>query len=192
MKALYSFTATRIMQEIRATILRRLYDQERKRPYSWIDAFNLAEELNLGKDEIEFHLNYLEEKGFIRYERVLGGGGIVRITALGIDAVENPNMFVNDAPFLQQLIIYGDVVNSTIMQAESIKIRNGLNKIAEQVDDAEIKQLIEELISESYQEKPDAGKIKEIFNKIKQKAPEIAEKIGPIVIKLLERWLNSS
>jgi len=118
--------------------------------------------------------------------------GLVRITALGIDAVENPELFVNQAPFLQQLIIYGDVVDSTIMQAESIKIRNGLNRIIEQVDDAEIKKLIEELIAESYQEKPDINKIKTVFNKIKQKAPEIAEKIYPIVLKLIERWLNSS
>jgi arginine deiminase len=90
------------------------------------------------------------------------------------------------------LIIYGNVVNSTILQAESVRIRNGLNRIIEQVDDAEIRKLIEELISESYQEKPDANKIKTVFNKIKQKAPEIAEKTSPIVIKLLERWLNSS
>ena len=182
------------MQEVRSAILKLLYDLERENPRAWTNEKSIAEELGLTLEEVVFHLEYLEQKGFIKYQRTLNGHGygLVRITALGIDAVENPDMFVKDAPFLQQLIIYGDVVNSTIMQAESIKIRNGLNKIAEQVDDAEIKQLIEELISESYQEKPDAGKIKEIFNKIKQKAPEIAEKIGPIVIKLLERWLNSS
>ncbi|RLI80783.1 hypothetical protein DRP04_07620 [Archaeoglobales archaeon] len=87
---------------------------------------------------------------------------MVNITTLGIDAIENPEQFVKNAPFLQQLIIYGDV-NSTILQAESIKIRNGLNRIIEQIDDAEIRKLIEELIAESYQEKPDANKIKANF-----------------------------
>ena len=87
---------------------------------------------------------------------------MVNITALGIDAIENPEQFVKNAPFLQQLIIYGDV-NSTILQAESIKIRNGLNRIIEQIDDAEIRKLIEELIAESYQEKPDTNKIKANF-----------------------------
>ena len=88
---------------------------------------------------------------------------MVNITTLGIDAIENPEQFVKNAPFLQQLIIYGNVVNSTILQAESIKIRNGLNRIIEQIDDAEIRKLIEELIAESYQEKPDANKIKANF-----------------------------
>ena len=87
---------------------------------------------------------------------------MVNITALGIDAIENPEQFVKNAPLLQQLIIYGDV-NSTILQAESIKIRNGLNRIIEQIDDAEIRKLIEELIAESYQEKPDTNKIKANF-----------------------------
>ncbi|HDN73638.1 MAG TPA: hypothetical protein ENG16_01270 [Archaeoglobus sp.] len=87
---------------------------------------------------------------------------MVNITTLGIDAIENPEQFVKNAPFLQQLIIYGDV-NSTILQAESIKIRNGLNRIIEQIDDAEIRKLIEELIAEFYQEKPDTNKIKANF-----------------------------
>lgn len=182
------------MQEVRSAILKLLYDLERESPRAWTDEKSIAEELGLTLEEVFFHLDYLEQKGFIKYNRTLNshGRGTVKITALGIDAVENPDMFIKEAPFLQQLIIYGDVVNSTIMQAESIKIRNGLNRIAEQVDDAEVRKLIEELIAESYQEKPDANKIKDIFGKIKQKAPEIAEKLSPIVLKLIERWLHSS
>ncbi len=182
------------MHEVRSAILKLLYDLERKNPRAWTNEKSIAEELGLTLDEVIFHLEYLEQKGFIKYQKTINhhGGGLVRITALGIDAVENPELFVNQAPFLQQLIIYGDVVNSTILQAESIKIRNGLNRIIEQVDDAEIRKLIEELIVESYQEKPDGNKIKTVFNKIKQKAPEIAEKISPIVLKLIERWLNTS
>ena len=195
MKALYSSTTTiKIMHEVRSAILKFLYDLERKNPRAWTNEKSIAEELGLTLDEVIFHLEYLEQKGFIKYQKTLNshGMGLVRITALGIDAVENPELFVNQAPFLQQLIIYGDVVDSTIMQAESIKIRNGLNRIIEQVDDAEIKKLIEELIVESYQKKPDADKIKTVFSKIKQKAPEIAEKISPIVLKLIKRWLNTS
>lgn len=180
------------MHEVRSAILKLLYDLERKNPRAWTNENSIAKELGLTLDEVIFHLEYLEQKGFIKYQRTLNGHGygLVRITAVGIDAVENPELFVNQAPFLQQLIIYGDVVNSTIMQAESIKIRNGLNRIAEQVDNEEIRKLIEELIAESYQEKPDANKIKDIYGKIKQKAPEIAEKILPIVLKLIERWLS--
>jgi len=182
------------MHEVRAAILKQLYDLAKNHPRAWTLEKSIANELGLTLEEAIFHLEYLEQKGFIKYQKTLdrSGGGMVKITALGIDAIENPEQFVKNAPFLQQLIIYGNVVNSTILQAESIKIRNGLNRIIEQVDDAEIRKLIEELIAESYQEKPDGNKIKDVFSKIKQKAPEIAEKIGPIVIKLLERWLNSS
>jgi hypothetical protein len=44
----------------------------------------------------------LEQKGLIKYQRTLGhsGGGMIKITALGIDAVEAPEQFVKDAPFL--------------------------------------------------------------------------------------------
>jgi hypothetical protein len=182
------------MYEVRAAILKLLYDLEKNHPRAWTCEKAIADELGLTLEETIFHLEYLEQKGLIKYQRTLdrSGGGMIKITALGIDAVEAPEQFVKDAPFLQQLIIYGNVVNSTILQAESVRIRNGLNRIIEQVDDVEIRKLIEELISESYEEKPDANRIKATFNKIKQKAPEIAEKISPIVIKLLERWLNSS
>jgi len=191
---LYFPTMIGIMHEVRAAILKILYDLAKEHPRAWTSEKAIADELGLTLEETIFHLEYLEQKGFIRYQKTLdrSGGGMIKITALGIDAVEAPEQFVKDAPFLQQLIIYGNVVNSTILQAESIKIRNGLNRIIEQVDDAEIRKLIEELIVESYQEKPDGNKIKTVFNKIKQKAPEIAEKISPIVIKLLERWLNTS
>lgn len=117
---------------------------------------------------------------------------IWRITALGIDAVENPEMFVKDAPFLQQIIVHGNVVGSTIMQVESIQIRNGLNRIIEQTTDPELIKLIEELILESYKEKPDASKFKSIFGAIKERAPDVATKVLPHVLKLLERWLDTS
>lgn len=193
-KSFSSKSAISIMHEVRSAILKLLYDLEKSHPRAWTSEKSIADELGLTLEEVVFHLEYLEQKGFIKYQKTInhGGSGLVRITALGIDAVENPELFVNQAPFLQQLIIYGDVVNSTIMQAESIKIRNGLNRIVEQVDDSELKKLVEELIAESYQPEPDAGKIKMIFSKIKQKAPEIAEKISPYVLELLKRWLNFS
>jgi|Deesub1362B_J571_1020462.scaffolds.fasta_scaffold00598_13 DNA-binding transcriptional ArsR family regulator len=178
-----------LMHEIRAAILRNLYEQEKTKPYSWIDAEKLGNELGLTLKEVDFHLNYLEEKGFIRYERVLGGGGLVRITALGIDAVESPEQFVKTAPFLQQLIIYGNVVDSTILQAESIRIRNGLNRIAESVSDAELKELIDELIKESRKDAPDGNKLKVILQQIKEISPDIASKLLPYVQELLKKWL---
>ncbi len=152
------------MHKVRSAILKLLYDLERKNPRAWTNEKSIADELDLTLEETIFHLEYLEQKGFIKYQKTLNshGRGLVRITALGIDAIEAPEQFVRDAPFLQQLIIYGDIVNSTILQAEPIKIRSGLNRIIEQVDDAEIKKLIEELIAESYQEKPDVDKIKSI------------------------------
>jgi len=179
-----------IMQEIRAVILKRLYEEKRKKPHSWIDIYSLAEELDLSKEEIEFHLSYLEEKGFVKCERFIGGGGIVKIAALGVDAVENPDLFVKDSPFLQQLIIFGDVKNSTILQAESVKIRNGLNRLGETLDDEELKALIREIIAESRKENPDGQKLKDIFGKIKEKSPKVAEKIMPYVLELLKKWLG--
>jgi DNA-binding transcriptional ArsR family regulator len=178
------------MQETRAKILEILYNQAKENPYSFIDASELAEKLNLTLDQIELELDYLDEKGFIRYDRVLGGGGFVRIAAYGIDAVESPEMFINEAPFLQQIIIYGNVIDSAILQAESIRIRDSLNKIYNAVEDEELKELISQLIHESEKDKPDGNKIKEIIQQIKEKAPELATRLIPYAMEILKKWLS--
>jgi len=187
----YIFKRISIMHEVRAAILKLLYDLEKNNPRAWTDEKSIAEELNLTLEETIFHLEYLEQKGFIKYQRTIDlGGGLVRITALGIDAVEAPEFFIKDAPFLQQIIIHGNVINSTILQAESIKIRNGLNRIAEQIGDSELRRMIYELIEESYKEEPDAEKVKSVWSQIKEKAPEAAKLVAPYVTKLIERWLG--
>ena len=179
------------MDEVRAAILKKLYDIARENPHIIVSLEDLKEEFNLNENELIFHLKYLDEMGFIEFQEYIGGGGHVKITALGINAVENPGMFVKDAPFLQQIVIHGNVINSTILQAESIKIRNGLNRIIQQITDPEIANLIQELIAESYKEEPDASKIKSVWKTVKEKAPDIAAKITPYVMKLLEKWLDS-
>ena len=178
------------MHEVRAAILKKLYDLARKKPHAWLHIEEFMDEYNIDEDTLIFHLRYLEEKGFIKFQQFIGGGGIAKITALGIDAVENPEMFIEHAPFLQQIIIHGNVINSTIMQAESIKIRNGLNSIIKNIKDDEIIQLIERLILESYKNEPDPNTIKNVLAKIEKKAPEIAEAVLPYAIKLIERWLK--
>gem|GEM_PF-2085562 len=179
------------MHEVRAAILQRLYDQERKKPYSWIGVKDLANEFNLTLEEIEFHLNYPYEKGLIKFQQTLDlGGGLVRISAFGIDAIENPEVFVKDAPFLQQIIVHGNIINSTILQADSIKIRNGLNRIINETTDPELISLIQELISESYKEKPEISKIESIMETIKEKAPDIAVKLLPYAIDMFKKSLG--
>lgn len=184
-------TSILLIHEVRAAILKRLYDQERKKPYSWIGVKDLANEFNLTLEEIEFHLNYLYEKRLIKFQQTLDlGGGLVRISAFGIDAVENPEMFVKDAPFLQQIIIHGDVIDSNILQVDSIKIRNGLNRIINETTDPELIRLIQELISESYKEKPETSKIESIMETIKEKAPDIAAKLLPYVIDMIKKSMG--
>jgi hypothetical protein len=70
----------------RARLLRLVYDRSDADVATFLDAFELADELGIEHHEVGRLVRYFEERGLLKH---LGGGGLmIRITAEGIDEIE--------------------------------------------------------------------------------------------------------
>ncbi|MGP8023864.1 MAG: hypothetical protein ACLQG5_06225 [Methanobacterium sp.] len=105
--------------QIRRKILEILYDYEIENPRDDVESIELNKKLGVGvlDKEVEFNINYLENKGFVDVTGRHFEGFEVKITHKGIDLVENNEEFNNLFPQinLTQNIIQnskGVVINS--------------------------------------------------------------------------------
>jgi hypothetical protein len=71
----------------RTEFLRRLYRRVDASVSVFVNGFEIGEEVGMDRDETAKLFDYLEEKGFIKVDD--HRGGMLRITALGIDEVES-------------------------------------------------------------------------------------------------------
>jgi hypothetical protein len=71
----------------RAEFLRRLYSRVDASVSVFVNGFEIGEELGMDRSETGKLFDYLEEKGFVKIDD--HRGGMLRITALGIDEVES-------------------------------------------------------------------------------------------------------
>jgi hypothetical protein len=73
-------------REARAAFLRRLYVASEEEASEYLDAFEVAGEMGLSRQDAERFTRYFEDQGFVR--KAPGPGLTLRITAQGIDHVE--------------------------------------------------------------------------------------------------------
>lgn len=71
----------------RGVFLGRLYEVTDGSVSEFVEGYKLGEALGIGKDELRRHLEYFVEKGWIVVDDFRTG--IVRLTAAGIDRVED-------------------------------------------------------------------------------------------------------
>ena len=160
---------------------------------------DIIDSFGISYDQLINHLLYLKEKKFLSCVIDSGPSGIARcrITALGIDAIEFPEKFVQDFPALS-LTIQGDVINSHIFQARNIQIVNGFNRVYEAIneldlsktDKNELKEKVDELKIEADKEKIDNNKIKLLLEFIKLKSPNIYDIIKPIIVEIFKKAIG--
>lgn len=74
--------------EIRRKILEVLYDQEMNNP-KIIPKGILKKKSGIEYNKLDPNINYLEDKGYIQVTRAMGGYYATKITAKGIDYIEN-------------------------------------------------------------------------------------------------------
>lgn len=70
----------------RADFLHRLYRTSEEEASEYLDAYEIAAELGLSRQDAERFTRYFEDHGFVR--KAAGAGLTLRITAQGIDHVE--------------------------------------------------------------------------------------------------------
>jgi len=126
-------------QKVRSVILRKLYEHNNTNPNfpCYLEEFT---KLGISKEQISVNVRYLEETGLVK--QVLWDATIpiaAIISAKGMDAVENPETFGDQFPFISNniQIITGDVKNSLIAQTsgdQTINISESFNQIYNQID----------------------------------------------------------
>jgi hypothetical protein len=81
--------------EIRRRILEMVYERFKEHPYYQITPKEFTEDLDISIEQLSYNIVYLEEKGFLELAKPLEGSIFVgaRITAMGIDLVENQEKF---------------------------------------------------------------------------------------------------
>lgn len=73
-------------REARAGFLLALYRTSEEEASEYLDAYDIAAELGLTRQDAERFTRYFEDHGFVR--KAAGAGLTLRITAQGIDHVE--------------------------------------------------------------------------------------------------------
>jgi hypothetical protein len=186
--------------KIRKAILQIFNDDYNSPGYIGLaDSFSLMNKLALdtkGKDKalIGSNLRYLFEKGMIEGTQVPDGSGFgyFKITSLGIDALENPQEYSRKFPFLQ--IIAGDVIGSTVIQADEVNLQQNFTTLYQKMEewgvDSRIRNSVADIEEETKQHNPNLSKIRQLLENVK-KDPRTYAILTPILTEALKKILFS-
>ncbi len=190
--------------EIRRAILENLYNWFKENPYSFLPRELLLLAIYNSKG-LESNIVYLEEKGYVELKKALDTQFISsRITAKGIDLIENESEFNNKFPIRQNIThIEGDMVgvvsqgdNAQIVSQISIQIGENFNNILWGIDSTEeydtetkqtLKSRVREIQTEIEKPKPNATKVQSALDFLKNKAKWVYDKIvtNPVIYPIL-------
>ena len=189
--------------EIRILILQHLYRLYHEDPGSiGIYSVKMLELLKVQENLMDSNVLYLEQKRLVKLEKVLGSlWACARITAFGIDVIENKKMYEQQFPFIAVQVqeIHGNV-HGNVVQAKDSQV------IIQQIDSAfetarsmteseteissELKKEIQEnllaLQEEIRKKEPDAGKIQKCWNWLKRNANWVVPVLAQIVSEVVK------
>ncbi|MEM3874169.1 MAG: hypothetical protein QXU45_03455 [Candidatus Bathyarchaeia archaeon] len=187
--------------QIRRIILETLYNDALENPTSLgVNRDTMKKILQVDESIIDFNIRYLKEKGLIDFITHLGvPWSFARITAFGIDVVENKERYREQFPFIQAIIqeirgnVYGQVVqavNSEVIFSQQVndafyqayQILQNKTDIQPKLRE-EIKNKLQVLEEELKTEEPNLGKIQEIWKWLKKNASWIAPTLTHIVLE---------
>lgn len=189
--------------EIRYSILQHLYRLHFEDPSSFgIARVELLRLIGTQENLMDSNMLYLEEKGLVRLEKVMGSlWAWARVTALGIDVIENKEMYKQRFPFITVQIqeIHGDV-HGNVVQAEGSQVTiqqiDGAFQTARSMTESktdisqEVKKEIQEnlvaLQEEIEKKEPDAGKIQRSWSWLKRNANWVVPVLAQIVSEVVK------
>lgn len=190
--------------KIRLEILKFYYDTYKKDSTTTERYGHFMGIFNLTENELAGHVRYLHDKHLLecicsKGLQEYGKPIYCKITAHGIDAIEHPEQFVPEVPFLKLINIYGNVTNSHILQAENIKIENGFNHVYEAIKESnldteskkELADNVKELELEGKKEEPSLNRVKDLLGKVKKISTPIYKLLEPILQEYIRQRLLS-
>jgi len=189
--------------EIRHRILEILYKFAQDNP----ESFGLSKEafqqiLKIPEKKVFFNISYLDEKGLVRASMGIGNWFYAKITAFGIDVVENKEKYREQFPFIQTTIqeIHGDVYGTVIQAVQSQVSFNQqvttafqqAHKIIDTRTDItislkeEVKKHLNLLEEELKSKEPDLSKIQTLWKWLKSNANWIIPTLTQVVLEGLK------
>ncbi len=190
---------------IRYDILKFYYELYKKKgPAEFERIAQFADKYALTKQELDGHVRYLYDKQLLfcmcsSATHDYGTPFQCKITVDGIDAIENPEKFAPELPFLNLINIFGDVTNSPIFQAENIRIENGFNHVNQAIEDSdldaeskrELLKDVKELELEGNKKKPDIEKMKSLLDKARKIWAPVYDLLKPLIQECIKRYFGS-
>ena len=189
--------------EIRMRILQSLYDFYYQDPKSMgIDRAKMLELTGTQENPMDSNMLYLEEKHLVKLEKVLGSlWAWARITAFGIDVIENKQKYQQQFPFVTVQIqeIHGDVHGNVVQAKDSqvtiqqmdnaFQIAHDMTESKTEISQEEKKKVHENLASlqeELKKREPDAGEIQKCWNWLKRNANWVVPVLAQIVSEVVK------
>lgn len=189
--------------EIRHRILEILYKFAQESPESFgMHKDAIQQLLKIPEKKTFFNILYLEQKGLIEVSTVIGGWVSARITAFGIDVVENKERYGEEFPFIQTTIqeIHGDVYGTVVQAVESqVSFNQQVTTAFQQARNItetkegipptlteEIKKHLNLLEEELKRTEPDAGKIQTSWKWLKRNANWVVPTLTQVVLEGLK------
>ncbi len=174
--------------QIRRKILQILYDYEIENPGGLTPSGIVKKHLQVEDKIIDFNLNYLENKGYLKLTRLHGSLPLSRITSGGIDIVEDNNQLDEKFPLIHQTIVHnspGTVIDS---QNVSINIVNSFNQIYEEINqqNPENRDLIIEKVNfierELGKKDMDKSKVRKMYEWLQRNANWIMPSLSQVMV----------
>jgi hypothetical protein len=186
--------------QVRLAILEILHKSFRDNPKSvGIDRKTMQQTLNISENQMDSNMLYLEEKMLVKLHKTLGSlWAFAKITAYGMDVVEDKERFAEKFPFIKVTIqniggnVYGPAVQAVDSQVSfSQNITNSFKRAYQQIDEnkqinAELKGDIKEtlrVLEEELRKNKDAnaGTIQKAWGWLKRNADWLVPTLSQVV-----------
>jgi len=194
--------------EIRQHILEILYkfDEENPGSIGGLTRDRMKEVLQIPEKKLDFNVFYLGKKGLIELSKGIGIWFYARISAFGIDVIENKEKYSERFPFIQTTIqeIHGPVYGPVIQAVESQvrfnqQVTTAFQKAREIIATneevpptlmEEIRKHLNLLEEEIKSKEPDAGKIQALWKWLKRNANWVVPTLTQVVLEGLKMALE--
>lgn len=189
--------------DIRREILTIAYDHWQNDPHGYTTAEQFVNAIPADANEVERNFDYLVKKHYLEGTLPSGGGyHMIKITPTGIDLYENPTQFNREfALKIEQHTtnIGGDYIAPTIIgDSNTVNIKSQIteafNSVRSELTEEQLavaQPLLETLEQELSASKPDNGKVKEAWEKVKTLGGAINSKLlsHPIIAQVIAQVL---
>lgn len=184
--------------QVRVMILDFLHKELQEKPRDVTNKENIFQALGIPQKQLDFNMFYLEEKGLVELITSMEGWHCAKITAYGIDVIENKDAFKSQFPFINNTTIqvqgnnYGAIIQAnnhstvTFYQQISDAFKQAYERIETEQGlapelKAQIKIKTKMLEEELNKAEPDAGLIQQSWKWIKQNANWLVPTLTQVV-----------